>query len=852
MPELAHPCPDKTRGDLEWDRLLEALADRCVYASGKRAARALAFATSPEAIATALAEAREASALDAAAEPLPLLGFGDVEDAIDRARIGATLSNEEIRAVAACLGAARALRRFLQSRRATVPALYRACATDPALDDLERELSGAFDPDGTLSDRASPHLGELRAERRASRDRLVRRLDELIRKHEGILQDRFWTERDGRYVLPVRADAHERFPGIVHAASDSGATLFVEPRAVVPMGNRQKMLDGQVAREEQAVYVALSAKVAEHVDGLAATADALTHADLRAATSKLAKELRLTFPELLPAGDATIDLVAARHPLLELDGVAVVASDLAVGARRAMVVSGPNAGGKTVALKTLGLAALMVRAGLPVPAADGSRVSPVDLVLTDVGDDQNLRKNLSTFSAHVQNLAAILDATHPGVLVLLDELAGGTDPREGEALAVAVLDSLCARGGAVACTTHYDGLKALALGDPRFQNASVGFDLATMSPTFKLAIGVPGSSSALAVARRFGVPGTVLERAERFLSRESVSFDKMVERLDDERRALELARADAEREAAAARARQAELERERERLVAKERGAITREGEALLASLRRAREDLGAAQARLRKGKLDEGEVRGAGRVLDHIAQKVAIGGELEPAPSHAAVERRPLAAGELRVGAKVWVPRLRAEAEIVEMLPGGQLRVAAGPLKLLTSATELRGLEPKGDPLSRSLEPKRDPLSRSLEPKRDPLSRSLEPKGDPLSRSLEPKRDPLSRSLEPRPRAPAAAPRERSAELEVAIQTSDNTVDLRGLRSDEAVSMAEQFLDRSLGAGRRVAYLVHGHGSGALREAVRDALRHSSYVAHMSSAEPREGGDGVTVVWLR
>ena len=295
---------------------------------------------------------------------------------------------------------------------------------------------------------------------------------------------------------------------------------------------------------------------------------------MRAASARLAKELRLTFPDL-PEGEATIDLVGGRHPLLALNGVNVVASDVAVAGGRAMVVSGPNAGGKTVALKTLGLAALMVRAGLPAPAKDGSRVSVFEVVLTDVGDDQNLHKSLSTFSAHVKNLAEILDATAAGALVLLDELAGGTDPREGEALAAAVLDSLAARGGTVACTTHYEGLKALALADPRFVNASVGFDLATMSPTFKLAVGIPGASSALAVARRFGVPSTVLERAERFLSREAMTFDQMATKLAAERRALELSRAAAEREAEAAREKQRALDRELERLAGKERGAIT-------------------------------------------------------------------------------------------------------------------------------------------------------------------------------------------------------------------------------------------------------------------------------------
>ncbi|MFT3774871.1 MAG: endonuclease MutS2 [Minicystis sp.] len=805
---LSDPCPAKTRADLEWDRVLEALAERGASPAGKRLARALPFASTLAGVRTALAEVRECVDLDIAGEPLPAADVPEIEHALDRARIGAVLANEEIRAVVACLAAARALRRFLHTRKARVPALDAACALDPSLDEVERRLASCFDPDGTLADRASPRLGELRAERKAGRDRLVRRLDELIKKHEDILQDRFWTERDGRYVLPVRADAHERFPGIVHATSGSGATVFVEPRVLVEMGNRQKMLDAQVAREEEAVYATLSSIVAESAPQIDAAARALAHADVRAASAKLAKDLRLNFPEVIE-GEATIDLIGARHPLLTLDGVDVIPSDVAIGAGRAMIVSGPNAGGKTVALKTLGLAALMLRAGLPVPAKDGSRVAVFDIVLTDVGDDQNLHKSLSTFSAHVKNLAEILGETRPGALVLLDELAGGTDPREGEALAAAVLDSLCARGGTVACTTHYEGLKALALGDPRFQNASVGFDLATMSPTFKLAVGIPGASSALAVARRFGVPSTVLERAERFLTREAVTFDEMVEKLAAERRALELARADAEREVEVLREKQRDLDRERERLAQKERAAVTREGEQLLGSLKRAREELRAAQAKLRGNKPSDEDVRAAARAIDAVAHKTSIGGELEPRAASDAVERAPVAAAEIRVGTRVYVPRLRAEAEVVEVLGGGQLRVAAGPLKLGTSIAEVRS-----------------------------VASAPPPPADARGRDRRGKR--------------SAYELDAAADPEVPIQTSENTVDLRGLRAHEATAMAEQFLDRSLNAGRKVAFLIHGHGTGALREAVRDAVRGSSYVAKSRPGQQSEGGDGVTVVWLR
>jgi DNA mismatch repair protein MutS2 len=624
----------------------------------------------------------------------------------------------------------------------------------------------------------------------------------MMQKYAAVLQDHFITEREGRWVVPVRSDAHERFPGIVHTTSASGSTLFVEPRAVIPMGNRLKVLEAEVQREEIAVYTRVSGLLGDALPSVEAAVDAVARADVRAATARLAVDLALAFPAVTDA--ALLDLRAARHPLLALDGIAVVASDLVLESGRAIVVSGPNAGGKTVALKTMGLAALMLRAGLPVACGEGSTLGLFDVVLTDVGDDQSLHANLSTFSAHVRNLATILLDTQPGALVLLDELATGTDPREGEALAAGLLDSLCARGGAVAATTHYEGLKALALADERFRNASVGFDLATMTPTFRLALDVPGRSSALAVARRFGMPATVIERAERFLSREDVNFESVVKKLNDERAALDLAR-----QAAAARAQEAAGARERyETAIAeareRDKRTVSREAEALLASVRRAREELRAVQATLRAKKVDEPELREASKALDRVAREVAIGGELEPllvTGDRAAGDRERVRGADLKKGARVWVPRLRAEAEVLEVA-GGQVRVAAGPLKLTVAIDELRA---------------------SGEPPRDAT-----------------------------PAAPSATkrPPER-VPLAAAFATSDNTCDLRGLRADDAVAMATTFLDRSLNAARRVAFLVHGHGTGALREVIRKELRESRYVAYFRPGTQDEGGDGVTVVWL-
>lgn len=812
---LRNPCPAKTRADLELARVLDALASRCVTEMGQSLARRLPFATTREETRTKLEEAREASVLLAAAEPLPVAALSDVSSAAARVGAEGVLSPVEIRELGKALDAARVLRRFLTTRRSRVPALHATCATDPTLDQLADELAQAFDPDGTLSDRASERLRELRGEYQAARRRLLTRLDDLMAKYESILQDRFVTEREGRYVLPVRSDAHERFPGIVHATSASGATLFVEPRAVIPMGNRLKVLEAEVQREEQAIYAKLSDRIGESLLSVTAAIEALARADVRAATAKLAEDLRLTFPTV--TDEPRLELRQARHPLLLLDSIEggcgdghakplarwdeIVPSNLSIQGGHAMVVSGPNAGGKTVALKTMGLVALFVRAGLPVPCGEGSVVGIFDVVLSDVGDDQSLTKSLSTFSAHVQNLARILDETEPGALVLLDELAGGTDPREGEALAAGMLDSLTARGGAVVVTTHYEGLKALALADARFQNASMGFDIQTMSPTFRLAEGVPGSSSALAVAKRFGLPSTVIERAERFLSREDVHFETVVKKLNDERAALELARLDAERRELEAADVKKALEAELRQAKDREQRHVSKEAESLLGAVRRAREELRDAQAKLRAKKLDAAAVKEAQAAIDRVAAEVAVGGALDPS----ALAPPPIAptseSAPMKKGARVWVSRLRAEADVVEILADGGVRVQAGPMKLVVEPSELRVVPP---------EPK------AQKAKTGSPGASSDPPG-----------------------------------LETAVQTTDNTCDLRGLRTDDALSLAVSFLDRSINDERRVCFLVHGHGTGALKDAIRRELKSSPYVRYFRAGASNEGGDGVTIAWL-
>lgn len=802
MSDAATAIPRKTAGDLEWARWLEVFAARCGSEPGRALARAAPLARSLADARARAAEGDEALRLAADGEPLPGVTAGDVADALGRAASGSTLAASELRDVTTALREARELRRFLGARRSRVPALHGACATDPTLDGLEDTLTAAFDAEGALADHASPRLGALRAEHRAARERVLRRLEEVMDRYEAVLQERWVTEREGRWVIPVRSDAHERFPGIVHATSNSGATLFVEPRAVVPMGNRLKVLEAEVAREEEAVLAALSATVAERSAGVAEAAERLARADVLGALARTAAEFDLAYPALSDAFEVVLE--TALHPLLLADGARVVPNDVDVRAGRALVVSGPNAGGKTVALKTVGLAALSARAGLPFPAGPSSRVGFFDQVLTDVGDDQSLSKSLSTFSAHVTNLSAMVEGAGARVLCLLDELASGTDPREGEALAAAVLDALLRRGAAVVVTTHYEALKALALADERFANASSGFDLATMSPTFRLAHGAPGASSALAVARRFGLPEEVLERADAFLRDGDRTFEAEVRRLADERRALELARRAAEDREAEADKRARELAHELEAARDRERRELSEEARAVRAELARVRDDVRDARRRAKDASTSAEALRELERRLDRAASRFALGGDLEPAaegrgavapPAHAA------AAAAVAPGRRLYLPKVRGEVEVLELLGDGRARVAAGALKLVVATSELEPARPSGSGGKRDAKKGRGDARRGAEGSAAPV-----------------------------------------------VPTRDTTCDVRGLRADDAVAMTLAFLDRAALEGTGACFVLHGHGTGALRDAVRGALRERRDV-RFRPGDTTEGGDGITVV---
>ncbi|HEX6243388.1 MAG TPA: endonuclease MutS2, partial [Polyangiales bacterium] len=498
----------------------------------------------------------------------------------------------------------------------------------------------------------------LREETRNLRGHLIARLEELVHKHAELLSDRFYTLRDGRYVLPVRSDTHERVHGIVHGASASGSTIFVEPRSLVLSGNRLKLAEAEQEREEQRILGLLSEEIRGELFSLRTAYQSLLHADLKSASARLAQELALTEPVLVQ--DARVKLKAARHPMLLLEGKEVVANDVEAAAGRALVISGPNAGGKTVALKLLGLSALMVRAGLFLPCEEGSECGFFGSVLSDIGDEQSLSKDLSTFSAHIDHIRRILEVAGEGSLVLLDELAGSTDPEEGAALACAIVERLCDLRAAVGVTTHYEALKAHALSDGRMRNASVGFDVARMAPTFRLRLDLPGASSALAVAERFGISRGIVERARSVVPEQSKSFDALVKQLEQKLYAVDQKSAELEADALRVRQLRTELEAQLEKQKARDQRALGNEAQRLVEELKTLRGELDRAKKALRQQeRVSAEELREAARSLEQVAKQAREHPALQAPGSEPNLQAGPeLSAAALVVGKRAYSPR--------------------------------------------------------------------------------------------------------------------------------------------------------------------------------------------------
>jgi DNA mismatch repair protein MutS2 len=779
---------------LEFPLVRDRLAAATSFPPSRRLAEALEPSSDPIIVARQLDETDQTRAL---LSDRPGVGIGaahDIGPSIERAVRGGRLDPEQFLAIADTLDAtARLATSLADERRPLLRELGHELHPLPA---VRSTLARSFDPVGELLDTASPRLGGLRAAVRVAYDRLRRRLDALVGTELGnALQEPIVTLRNGRYVVPVKAEARSRVKGIVHDASGSGQTLFVEPLVAVELGNAWR--EAQVAEQEEIARILdeVSALIAVNGPGLRETLDALARFDLWAAKAALASEMDATRAET--ADRPEVVLLSARHP--GLSG-RVVPIDVRIGdGYTALVVTGPNTGGKTVTLRTLGLLSLMHQAGLHIPAEAGSRLPVWRDVCADIGDEQSVAQSLSTFSGHLRRITTIVAEAGPGTLVLLDELGAGTDPTEGSALAQALLDHFIRAGAIVAATTHYAELKAYAHTTPGARNAAVEFDLDTLSPTYKLTIGLPGGSQAFAIAERLGLPESIVADARSRLTEAQRSFEATLaairETEGETSEALERARAAEVRAADALRT--AEEERRRARRERDQHIRTAREeADKVIADLRA---ELATTRRALERETVTAASLDAALARAEAIAERLPANEEAAPAPVEPAEARVWKVGDRARSRSGGW------EGRIAALEKGGRRgTLEAGGMRVTVEVDDL--VPALGTPTA---------------------------VGAAAGRG-----------------STAASSNAAALRLERARSVA-SSLDLRGARVEEALEALDRYIDDAAVAGLGSVTIIHGMGTGALRDAVRAAAAGHPLVRSTRPGERGEGGDGATVVSL-
>lgn len=795
---------DRTLASLGFEEIRLALANRCRTEVGQERAKVRGFLENREAVQAALTLAEEARALKNEPITLPITGLVDIRGSIDRASKSGMLEPRELINVCQALFSFERAHEILVDRQERLPGLAALGRRLPVLSKLATRLDRSFESSGEISDRASPELRDAREKARGLHRRIRSRLDEMLHDAQFTesLREGYYSVRNDRYVVPVKSSHQRELTGIVHNASGSGQTLFVEPTEMIGLGNELAIAQSMVLEEERKVLIELSGMVGREAGKLFDGVEALSMLDELEAVASLSNDLHANTPMLEPA-DGVLVLRGLRHPRLVLKGGDIISNDVELGDARSLVVSGPNAGGKTITLTGVGLCALMTRAGLPIPCDPGSKIPLFNQVHSAIGDQQDLQAGLSTFSAHVTMLRDITQVARRGALVMIDEIAADTDPREGAAIATAVLEDLLERGAIVLVTTHLEELKALAHLDKRFVNARVGFDGKKMSPTYRLQIGFAGASSAIDIARRVGLAETICVRAHDLAVNAGGALSKALTAAEDERRKLWEQRDAAERDAKEARAAREQAEIELSAAMKQRKEAEVKFRESLRAELEFARNQIRALVEKLESEKGDKALKAAQSAAAEMTArineQTVAERGARQELKGDA----RELAPLEIKVGARARHRTMDAEVEIVDV-SGDSATVTMGALKMRVPLTEL------------------GPASKSKDAPKFPGTKKKEAQLD-------------------KAKEVAAAP----------LTLASPTLDVRGQRAEDALRNIDQFLDRCVRAGDDAAVVIHGHGTGAIKRELRDFLKHSPYAKSFRAGEQGEGGDGVTVIIL-
>ena len=779
---------------LDFDKIMERLANQCLLPRAREIAEELKPYVSHDLVREALEETGEGKALLRVNPLFSVRGAKEIRPYLERCLRGGVLTPEELLHIRDTLKTARQIKQSVLEGKTEVPHLKEIIEGIVLPKGLEEEIARCISEEAQVADQASAELADLRRGITRLQRRIRETLDGIIRNpsHQKILQDPIVTQRSDRYVIPVKQEYRQSFPGIVHDQSASGATLFIEPMAVVNLGNELREVVLKEQREVQRILMQLSFRVEGEAELIADAHEALARVDFILAKARLSEGMNAGAPAL--SDKQEIKLVQARHPLLT---GSVVPLTIELGTRfDTVVITGPNTGGKTVALKTIGLLAAMAQCGLHIPAESDSRVGVFTQIFADIGDEQSVEQSLSTFSGHMKNIVEIVQKADRRSLILLDEVGAGTDPTEGAALAMAIIAELHERGAQIVATTHYGALKNFAYNTPRVENASVEFDSETLRPTYRLLIGIPGKSNAFYIAGRLGLTEAVLGRAKTFVTEREMQVSDLIENLEDTQREIDFEKRRAreerqtiERESLGLKEKSQQLEEEYQELMAKAKDQAIelvrearREAERLIDELKQA----------LKEERKDQQSIERARQGLHKLSGKVGVNDS--PSRGSGGVNSE-----EIKLGQMVYMTKLRQKAQVLK-LPNdnGEILVQAGVIKLNVPISEIRLVK---------------------EEKEKQPTRSAGGHG----------RLGMSKA-----------------------ETVRSEIDLRGMMVEEASYELDKYLDNAVLTGIGQVYVIHGKGTGALRSGIQDFLRGHHHVKSFRLGQHGEGDLGVTVVELK
>lgn len=780
---------------LEFNKIRDMLAERTGSVMGRELTESMIPANDAGEVEIRLAETAEARTVMNQVPAVPLGGIRDVRAGIKRAALGAILEPHELLAVASTLYAARRMKNFLAELPVEIPLLAAMAGQITLLRNIETTIEATVTEQGTIRDDASGELLKIRREIRQSQSRVKERLDSILRsgEYQKYFQDALVTMRGDRYVIPIKQEFRNNFPGIVHDQSSSGATLFIEPMAIVNLNNDIKQLMSAEKNEIERILTVVTGQVANVADVIEDNLTLLARLDFIFAKAKLSIDMRAVQPVINEQGH--VNLIQARHPLIASENVVPI--DVRLGRHfTTLLITGPNTGGKTVTLKTVGLFALMTQSGLFIPAAADSEMPVIGNIFADIGDEQSIEQSLSTFSGHMTNLVGILKKVAANDLVLIDEIGAGTDPSEGAALAMAILEHMHTIGAKTIATTHYSELKTFAYTRHGIENASVEFDIQTLRPTYRLLIGIPGSSNAFAISQRLGLSESIIGRAKELINKEHADFETVLQALEEQKKSYTLKLDEVnqiKQELTQAKAKALEAER----LLAEKKSVTLakaqEEAAAVVRQARRSAEEIISdlkAQFSEHSGRERQSAIETARRKLKNMSSEVNTLDVDEDEASE-------VSADMLHPGMNVYITTLKQKGEVLAVSMA-DVTVQLGALKLTVPLTSCRLLAEESPHITKTKA------------------------------------------------ANAGKPAVMSR-----VATAARQIDLRGMTIEEAETTLDKYLDEAVLAGLHEVLIIHGKGTGALRKGVRTYLENHSHIVQIRIAELNEGGTGATVARL-